>query len=94
MHSIKPNFEVEGLRLDESNEFGLEYKFTLADAIDECPEYVTRPDVLIRLAKEVQLELLEILPFENWLTSYKGKSLNADEMAVSFLYASFVFIKN
>ena len=72
-------------------EFGSQYIFQMEDAIDSCPEYLTRPHVLTRLAEEAGLKAVEIKPFRRWLKEYKGHRLSQEEEEASCLYSSFVF---
>ena len=46
-----------GKTFDAAQPFGLTYKFTLADAVEELPEYLVHRPTLERLAAEVGLQL-------------------------------------
>jgi len=86
--NVIPRFDLE-----DAPDYGAEYVFALEDAIDSCPEYLCRSTLLVQLAQEVGLSLIEIKPFEAWLSDYKGKQLARDEEEASCLYSSFVFKK-
>ena len=52
--NVKAQFDVEAQSSqDEPDDFGLKYTFSLQDAIDSCPEYVSRPKILVDMAREV-----------------------------------------
>ena len=92
--NVTPRFDLE----DDAPDYGAEYVFALEDAIDNCPEYLCRSTMLVQLAQEVGLSLIEIKPFEAWLSDYyKGKRLTrrltSDEEEASCLYSSFMFKK-
>ena len=86
---ITADFDLAG----EAGEFGSRYIFRMQDAIDSCPEFITRPAVLQRLAEETGFSTIELKPFRKWLDEYTGQRLSQDEAEASCLYSSFIFHK-
>eukprot|EP01135_Chromosphaera_perkinsii_P011817 Nk52_evm8s2506 gene=Nk52_evmTU8s2506 len=51
--------------------FGVQYLFTLKDAVQDCPEYLVHFEVFERIAKEYKLELLFRKDFHEFFVYYK-----------------------
>jgi mRNA (guanine-N7-)-methyltransferase len=96
----------------EKGFYGLKYEFELTDAIgicnfnlktDKCPEYLVVPDVLISLAKDFGLNLVEqsnfhefyernVDDFDNLNQIYKIKSgMSKEEWDAIYLYKGSLF---
>eukprot|EP00736_Rhodelphis_marinus_P008734 Rmarinus@m.26206 len=45
-------------RMEAGERFGLRYLFSMEDAIDDCPEYLVHFPTLVRMAAELDLELV------------------------------------
>ncbi len=89
--------------------FGAEYRFSLDDAIDSCPEYLVDFEVLTKLASEFGLELVLHANFYDYFvseaSSMKGRTLlsslhvpsidtfTIDELQVFGSYCLFAFTK-
>lgn len=56
-------------------------------------EYYLLKDILIKLAKKNNLELIQIKSFYEWYKDYPGNKMTPYEMIISFLNFSFIFIK-
>lgn len=56
-----------------SETFGVEYRFLLVDAIDDCPEYLSNRFVLEDVAESVGLRLQSYMPFAEFYVSKASK---------------------
>ncbi|KNC82053.1 hypothetical protein SARC_05647 [Sphaeroforma arctica JP610] len=61
-------------------EYGCKYNFSLVDAIDDCPEYLTHPAILTKLAKEHNLELVTYERFHDFFAKYQTDPDAVDRM--------------
>lgn len=90
--------------LQKEDKFGIAYRFNLAEAIEDCTEYLIPYNILTDECKEHGMELVEHVPFldfynQNWLR-YKElhnrmvkQKLNVDEQKVLELYSVIVYKK-
>ncbi|OAJ41654.1 hypothetical protein BDEG_25220 [Batrachochytrium dendrobatidis JEL423] len=88
--------------------FGHKYQFALADAIDDCPEYLINYSTLKKLAAEYQLEPIMWKPFHNFyqdecikniellermrIFNHQG-TISSDEWEAIGIYSVFAFQK-
>lgn len=66
-------YTVRFEKTDEFLKYGQRYWFWLADAIENCPEYMVHQKTLVDLALENHLELLEKRGFGDFYHQYEGK---------------------
>ena len=55
---------------DPSQPFGIDYDFSLLDAIDTCPEYLVHFRSFVSLAKEYGLQLVESVNFQQYFDEH------------------------
>eukprot|EP00842_Homolaphlyctis_polyrhiza_P003868 jgi/Hompol1/4482/HPOL_003649-RA len=90
------------------SKFGHKYRFNLADAIDDCPEYLIHITVLTSIAAEYGLELIYYKPFHEFyqdhcIEGYEALermrvfnsqgTISPDEWEAAGIYSAFVFRK-
>lgn len=86
--------------------FGIEYNFTLKERIENCSEYIVHPRMLISLAKDYGMEVVENFNFHQFFQRYADEFLKLtknfritelnfteDEWDTIYLYRVFVFQK-
>ena len=56
-------------QLDPLSSFGVEYFFSLGDAVQKCKEYVVPINRVLQIAKSLGLELITLLPMQDYIVS-------------------------
>ena len=56
-------------QLDPLSSFGVEYFFSLGDAVQQCKEYIVPINRVLQIAKSLGLELITLLPMQDYIVS-------------------------
>ena len=62
--------DIADLSRDFSKEFGIGYRITVGDAVQECTEFVVPIDRVVELAKDVGLEVTKVQNFGTFITNH------------------------
>ena len=86
VYSVEFNSRHRDKAFPGTHPFGVEYTFTLKDAVDGVPEYLVPFDTLLALAKEEGLQLVYRANFHDFV-----KLMTTDEEAMQLARQSKVF---
>ena len=67
--SIESSENVAAAGVDPLKTFGIEYIFSLGDAVQQCKEYIVPIDTVLEIAKSLGLKLVTLLPMQDYIVS-------------------------